>query len=80
MTKLSPRHLNRVALWVSLTAFSVVPATANDWPDWRGPNRDGTSLETGLIATWSPDGENLAWRVPYGGRSGPIVNNGHVYI
>ena len=80
MTKLSPRHLNRVALWISLTAFSVVPATANDWPDWRGPNRDGTSLETGLIATWSPDGENLAWRVPYGGRSGPIVNNGHVYI
>ena len=80
MTKLSLRHLNRAALWVNLTVLSVVPATANDWPDWRGPNRDGTSLETGLIATWSPDGENLAWRVPYGGRSGPIVNNGHVYI
>ena len=80
MTKLSLRHLNRAALWVSLTVLSVVPATANDWPDWRGPNRDGTSLETGLIATWSPDGENLAWRVPYGGRSGPIVSSGHVYI
>ncbi|MDP6607800.1 MAG: PQQ-binding-like beta-propeller repeat protein, partial [Vicinamibacterales bacterium] len=33
-----------------------------------------------LPASWSPDGENLAWRVPYGGRSAPIVLGGQVYI
>ena len=41
---------------------------ANDWPEWRGPNRDGTSTETNLPARWSPAGENVAWSLPFGGR------------
>ena len=48
--------------------------------DWRGPRRDGHSSETGLPASWSPDGEHLAWRVPYGGRSTPVVAGGHLYL
>ncbi|MBI1984475.1 MAG: PQQ-binding-like beta-propeller repeat protein, partial [Acidobacteria bacterium] len=51
-----------------------------DWPDWRGPGRDGISSEKGLPTQWSPSGENLAWRVPYGGRSAPIVIGDHVYL
>ena len=31
-----------------------------NWPQWRGPNLDGTSGETGLPTTWS-DTENVAW-------------------
>ena len=57
-----------------------MPASAADWTDWRGPRRDGHSSETGLPSSWSPDGENLAWRVPYGGRSTPIVLGDHVYL
>ena len=57
-----------------------MPASAEDWTDWRGPRRDGHSSETGLPSSWSPDGENLAWRVPYGGRSTPIVLGDHVYL
>jgi len=36
-----------------LTAF---PAGAGDWPSWRGPHRDGTSEERGLVSAWSPAG------------------------
>ncbi|HKG96650.1 MAG TPA: PQQ-binding-like beta-propeller repeat protein [Pyrinomonadaceae bacterium] len=57
-----------------------VPASANDWTDWRGPARDGISAEKNLPEKWSPTGENLAWKVPYGGRSAPIVMNDRVYL
>jgi outer membrane protein assembly factor BamB len=51
-----------------------------DWPDARGPNRDGISRETGLIDKWALNGENFLWRVPYGGRSAPIVVGNRVCV
>jgi outer membrane protein assembly factor BamB len=51
-----------------------------DWPEMRGPNRDGVSRETGLIDRWALDGENFLWRAPYGGRSAPIVMGNRVYV
>jgi outer membrane protein assembly factor BamB len=76
-------HLSRsLLLWVALAM--AVPATAiirgSDWPDWRGPSRTGVSPETGLPSKWSTAGENLAWQVPYGGRSGPVVFGDHLYL
>ncbi|MCI0628788.1 MAG: PQQ-binding-like beta-propeller repeat protein [Acidobacteria bacterium] len=53
---------------------------AGDWPEWRGPARDGTSQETGLPVKWTPAGENLVWKQPYGGRSAPIVMDGRVFL
>jgi outer membrane protein assembly factor BamB len=45
-----------------------------DWPQFRGPNRDGRSAETGLRATWGKDGPPLVWRKAVGaGYSGPVV-------
>jgi outer membrane protein assembly factor BamB len=69
----------------TLVAVSlVVPAAAlvrgADWPDWRGPARSGASAETALVNAWSPAGQNLAWRVPYGGRSGPVVFGDRLYL
>src|ERR687889_93131 len=55
-------------------------ASAADWPDWRGPHRDGISAEKNLPTKWSPAGENLAWKAPYGGRSAPVVFGNHVYL
>ena len=52
----------------------------SDWAEWRGPARDGVSLEKNLPVKWSPTGENLAWKVPYGGRSTPIVMGDRVYL
>ena len=34
-------------------------ALASDWPSWRGPNQTGSSSQTGLISSWSLDGDNL---------------------
>ncbi len=56
----------------------TVPASAEDWPAWRGPAHDGTSKETGLISSWSPEGENLVWRQDFVGRSTPVVLDGRV--
>ena len=37
-------------------------ATAADWPQWRGPNRDGISSETGLLRSWPNGGPRLVWK------------------
>jgi outer membrane protein assembly factor BamB len=72
MTNLISIYLN-LCLAFSLVAFS-------DWAEWRGPNRDGISTEKNLPVKWSPTGDNLAWKAPYGGRSGPIVMGDRVYL
>lgn len=54
--------------------------SGSDWPDWRGPSRDGVSLEKGLPEKWSLKGENLLWKQPYGGRSAPIVMGNRVFM
>src|SRR5215211_7308254 len=54
--------------------------SAGDWAEWRGPARDGISPEKNLPTKWSPSGENLAWKAPYGGRSAPIVMGDRVYV
>src|SRR5262245_56154105 len=51
-----------------------------DWPELRGPQRDGISRETGLVDRWTLNGENFLWRVPYGGRSAPIVMGNRIYV
>jgi outer membrane protein assembly factor BamB len=53
---------------------------ASDWPEWRGPTRDGRSAETNLPARWSPAGENLAWTLPFGARSAPVVFGNRLYL
>ncbi|HEX8998922.1 MAG TPA: PQQ-binding-like beta-propeller repeat protein, partial [Blastocatellia bacterium] len=68
---------------ISSRSSAQSPARAksgSDWADWRGPSRDGISLEKGLPEKWSPTGDNLLWKAPYGGRSAPIVMNGRVFI
>ena len=44
-------------------AFAQVPSKAGDWPQWRGPNRDSISLDTGLLKEWPEDGPAVAWQV-----------------
>lgn len=70
---------NFISIYLNaVLAFSF--AVANDWAEWRGPARDGVSTEKGLPEKWSPAGDNLAWKAPYGGRSAPIVMGDRVYL
>lgn len=59
------------------------PANAStDWPQWRGPNRDGKSLATGLLQTWPQNGPRLAWNVTGLGEgySTPAVFGDMIYV
>jgi outer membrane protein assembly factor BamB len=62
----------------------LVPAAvgATDWPQWRGPNRDGVSPETGLLKEWPKDGPKLAWQVKDigGGFSTPAIVGERIYV
>lgn len=53
-------RLRRWVFWVAVQ--SACCAMASDWPQWRGPNRDGISKETGLLKEWPADGPPLAWK------------------
>jgi outer membrane protein assembly factor BamB len=45
---------------LALTICAAAPAA--NWPQWRGPNRDGMSPETGLLPSWPPGGPPLVWK------------------
>jgi outer membrane protein assembly factor BamB len=53
----------------------------NDWPQWRGPNRDGRSSETGLLKDWPAGGPPVAWRASGAGEgySSFAVADGRLY-
>jgi outer membrane protein assembly factor BamB len=70
----------RLLLASALAALAIVVPSASDWPEWRGPSRDGHSTETNLPSTWSPRGENLAWRIPIGSRSSPVAFGNRLYL
>ena len=51
-----------------------------EWAQWRGPNRDGISSETGFLKSWSPEGPKVLWHIPLGdGYSGISIAQGKVY-
>ena len=56
------------------------PPAGGEWPQWRGPNRDGLSPESGLLADWPPTGPPLLWETALGrGFSTPAIASGRVY-
>jgi outer membrane protein assembly factor BamB len=56
-------------------------ATADDWPQWRGPQRDGISAETGLLKEWPPEGPKQVWisREAGLGYAGPAIVGDRLY-
>lgn len=77
--------MNRPLVRAVLIVVSVVwlgsPVLAADWPQWRGPNRDGKSAETGLLQEWPEGGPPLAWQVEGLGKgfSSVSVAGGRIY-
>ena len=65
-----------------LSSICAVCVLADDWPQWRGPRRDGISTETGLLSSWPEAGPPLV-RTIAGmgeGNSSPIVAQGRLFI
>jgi outer membrane protein assembly factor BamB len=70
-----------VTLLITLTATAGAIGAADDWPQWRGPRRDGVSKETGLLKDWPPNGPRLAWQTKGAGEgySSFAVAGGRLY-
>ena len=82
---LSPRYT--LGLTVQIAALGVLPlaisfASAADWPQWRGPERNGLSEEKGFLKEWPKSGPALVWKSSDLGRgySTPAVSGDRLYV
>lgn len=69
--------------WFTLllaSAFLATTAAAQDWPQWRGPNRDALVADATVPAAW-PKTLKEEWKVTVGvGHASPVVANGKIYL
>jgi outer membrane protein assembly factor BamB len=74
-----PDRLSHLAA-ASLPALDPGPTHAIDWPQWRGPNRDGVSPEPSRLLDWPAGGPRVLWKQPIGrGFSSFAVSHGRLY-
>jgi outer membrane protein assembly factor BamB len=70
-------------LFIALTAAAALfcaSAPAADWPNFRGPNHNGISSETGWLAKWPQEGPKRLWKASLGlGYASVTVANGRAY-
>ena len=70
-------------LRTGILVFSIWTSSLNaaDWPQWRGPTRDGVSTEKGLLKQWPAGGPPLAWKATGlgAGHGGVSVAGSHVF-
>ena len=74
--------MTRRTLFALLVAAAAAPlAVADNWPQWRGPQFDGHSADTGLPAEWGPD-KNVVWKfkLPGRGASTPAVWADRIFL
>ncbi len=77
--------LSRFVLLLSISTLSISSfgptSYGEDWAQWRGPNRDAKSNETGLLENWPEDGPPLAWKATRvgGGYSSVALANGRIF-
>ena len=73
------KHLLLIALLAALNTSAA--QKISNWPQWRGPNGDGTTLADKAPTTWS-ETKNLKWKLklPGYGASSPIVWNERIYL
>jgi outer membrane protein assembly factor BamB len=72
-----------VALAIAVLSLQAVVSNRalDDWPQWRGPKRDGVSVERGLLKDWPAGGPKLAWKAAGAGEgySSFATSNGRLY-
>ena len=79
---LHKKKLHRLSACVASVLFlSATCAPADDWPQWRGMNRDGVWHETGIIESFAGSQLDAEWTAEISnGYSGPTVAEGRVYV
>lgn len=73
---------HRLVSAILVSLFTTCGALAEDWPQWRGPNRDGISQETGLLKQWPKDGPKLLWQAKElgGGYGAPAIAGDRIFL
>src|SRR5437763_1866241 len=68
--------------WMPLAAsLLTAPAWSADWPQFRGPHRNGISQETGLLRDWPKQGPKLLWQLDIGlGYGAPAIVGGRIFL
>ena len=75
------RPITPAVLGVVSSLLVVAGLAADDWPQWRGPDRAGVWHESGIVQRFPEDGLTTTWRVPIrGGFAGPAVADGRVFV
>jgi outer membrane protein assembly factor BamB len=71
-----------LGVFICLGVWAASFVAAADWPQWRGPNRDGVSQETGLFKEWPKEGPKLVWQAKEigSGFSTPAVVGDRIYL
>src|ERR1700752_817860 len=75
------RTIKLCLLLALFPAALSAPIRAENWPGWRGPRGDGTSLEKNVPTRWSAS-DNVAWKtaVPGKGHASPIVWQDRIFV
>ena len=73
--------IGMLRLLIALATLTGLAAANDSWPQWRGPNLNGTSSSTGLPVRWS-ESENVAWRtkLPSWAAATPIIWGDTVFV
>lgn len=83
--------MKRISFYIFLSIIATLGLSASslskpikkitNWAQWRGPNSQGISTETGLPTEWSST-KNIKWKTPLTGRghSSPIVWGDHIFL
>ena len=75
------RIRNTIAMMGAVVCFTAIPLDAEDWPQWRGVDRDAVWRDTGIVERFADDGLIVKWRTPIrGGFAGPAVAGGRVFV
>jgi len=75
-----PQKYQQTLLPLLILTITVTVVGA-DWPQWRGPNRDGVWRETGIGQSFETEQLPVRWRVKISsGYNSPVVANGRVYV
>ncbi|HUQ92608.1 MAG TPA: PQQ-binding-like beta-propeller repeat protein [Bryobacteraceae bacterium] len=66
---------------VNLFLLLAIAASAENWPQWRGPDSAGTSSAANLPSEWSAAG-NIAWKtaIPGNGHSSPLIWGDRIFL
>ncbi|MEI8212020.1 MAG: PQQ-binding-like beta-propeller repeat protein [Planctomycetota bacterium] len=75
------RFLSLVLSSACVCVSQGLPAQADDWTQWRGPNRDGIAHESGLLNTWPDEGPALIYRTKGlgGGMASVAISDGRIF-